>query len=78
LGQPVGKPQLDKRLPRYAHPVGFPIKGIHHPSREIDVDSFRISTNPPSFAQVEFTHDLPARIEPAIKSLGFHKALPQA
>jgi hypothetical protein len=74
VAQPIGQPQLDERLSRHAQP-GFPVQGIHHPNRKINVHSPRIGPNTPRPAQVKLIYDFFTCIELAIKCLGFHRLL---
>ena len=72
----VREPQLDERLSRHAQSARFPVQGIPHPSREINIHSSWIGTDPPRFTQIKLLHDFLTGIEFLIKCLRFHKSSP--
>jgi len=72
FSQSVCQPQLDKRLSRHSQPARFPVQGLHHPSREIDVHSLRNGANPARLAQIELPYDFLACIEFPVKYFRFH------
>ena len=51
--QLLRKPQFNERLSCYPEPARFPVEGVHHPSGEIHIDSFRVSPDASSLEQRE-------------------------
>ena len=43
LLQAIGDPELDDRLARDAEASGFPVEGLNHPDRKVDVDPFLLT-----------------------------------
>src|SRR5205807_10101701 len=69
MSQSVRQPQLDERLSGYTQSARFPVQGIHHPSREIDVHSLRVGTNTLRPAEIELICDVVTSVKLAIKGL---------
>jgi len=72
------KPHLDQRLPGDPEAARVAVEGLHHPGREIHVDTLGIDSRPMRLLQVELIRDLLARIELQVKLRRFSQSLPFA